>query len=236
LALFIIATPIGNLGDMTYRAVATLNEVDLVLAEDTRVSKVLLNHYNITKPMISYHDFNKERVTPQIIGRLKNGEKIALISDAGTPGLADPAYNLVRDAIKENIPVHPLPGASALLAGLVCSGLPTDRFVFEYFLPVKSGRRIRLIESFKSEPRTIIFYETPHKIIKLLNELNSIIPDASIAIGRELTKMHEEFLRGTPSAILKHFEKRTPKGEFVVVINTRIQQSIQSEETDDETD
>lgn len=219
--LYIVSTPIGNLEDITYRAVKVLSSVSLILAEDTRVSHFLLRHYDISKPVISYHDFNKEKVTPQIVERLKNNEEVALISDAGTPGIADPAFNLVRECIRENIPVYPIPGASAILSALVCSGLPTDRFVFEYFLPHKSSQRLKLFETFKDEPRTIIFYETPHRINKVLGEIAEILGDVSIVIGRELTKIHEEFLRGTPKELLAHFEKKPPKGELVLLLNVR---------------
>jgi 16S rRNA (cytidine1402-2'-O)-methyltransferase len=234
-ALYIVSTPIGNLEDITYRAVRILGEVDLILAEDTRVSKKLLNHYNISKPMLSYHDFNKEKVTPQIIKRLKDNESIALMSDAGTPGIADPAFNLVREAILENISVYPLPGASAILSALVCSGLPTDRFVFEYFLPHKSSQRLRLFEQFKNEHRTVIFYESPHRIIKVIGEMNSVLANVTVVIGRELTKIHEEFLRGTPQELLAHFTKKPPKGEMVVLLNTRITGNYKLSENDNET-
>ncbi len=222
MSLYIVSTPIGNLEDITYRAVKILGQVDLILAEDTRNTRNLLSHYNISKPMFSYHDFNKEKVTPQIIKRLKDQEEIALVSDAGTPGIADPAFNLVREAIKENIPVYPIPGASAILTALVCSGLPTDRFIFEYFLPHKISQRLRLFEQFKTESRTIVFYETPHRIIKVLSEMNQFFTNNFIVIGRELTKIHEEFLRGTPEELIRHFSKKPPKGEMVVIINSRI--------------
>jgi len=222
LSLYIVATPIGNLEDITYRAVKVLSSVDSILAEDTRVTKKLLDHYNISKPMFSYHDFNKEKVTPQIIERLKNNEQMALVSDAGTPGVADPAFNLVREAIRNQLQVIPIPGASAILSAFVCSGLPTDRFVFEYFLPHKSSQRTRFFETLKAESRTVLFYETPHRIIKVLEEMKLILPDVVVVIGRELTKLYEEFLRGTPQELLAHFAKKPPKGEMVVLVNTRI--------------
>ena len=231
-SLYIVATPIGNLEDITYRAVKTLGQVDMILAEDTRVTKKLLDHYSIVKPMFSYHDFNKEKVTPQIIKRLKNNEEIALVSDAGTPGIADPAFNLVREAIRENIKVIPIPGASAILSAIVCSGLPTDRFVFEYFLAHKSSQRIRFFEGLISEPRTVVFYETPHRIVKVLNEMKQVLPDITLVIGRELTKIYEEFLRGTPEELLAHFAKKPPKGEMVVLVNTRIKMVQQNDAAD----
>jgi len=224
LSLYIVATPIGNLEDITYRAVKILGSVDLILAEDTRVTRILLERYNISKPLFSYHDFNKEKVTPQIIRRLLDKEEIALVSDAGTPGIADPAFNLVREAIRENIPVFPIPGASAILSAVVCSGLPTDRFVFEYFLPHKSSQRLKFFETLKSETRTVVFYETPHRIVKVLDEMKQIMPDTMVVIGRELTKIHEEFLRGTPALLLAHFVKKPPKGEMVVLVNPRMKE------------
>ena len=220
--LFIVGTPIGNLEDLSIRAQKTLAEVDCICAEDTRTSRVLLDRYGITTPMVPYHDFNKEKVGPHIIAQLKAGKTIALISDAGMPGIADPAFNLVRESIKENIPVVPIPGPCALITALVCSGLPTDRFIFENFLPPKSARRKRILESFKDEPRTVIFYETPHRILSVLRDMHETMPDIQVVIGRELTKLYEEFLRGSPKSILAHFEKKPPKGEMVVMFNIRI--------------
>ena len=225
--LYIVATPIGNLADMTYRAVTVLKEADLICAEDTRVSRVLLSRYDITTPVSAYHDFNKERVTPQLIRSLKDGTSIALISDAGTPGIADPAFNLVREALREKLPVIPVPGPSAHIAALIASGLPTDRFIFENFLPRKSAQRKRVFASLKDEPRTVIFYETPHRIVKVLHELDEELGDIAVAIGREITKLHEEFLRGTPKMLLAHFTKKPPKGEMVVLINVRVREVFQ---------
>jgi 16S rRNA (cytidine1402-2'-O)-methyltransferase len=222
MSLYIVATPIGNLEDMTFRAVKTLNEVDLILAEDTRVSKKLLTHFGITTPTCTYHDFNKEKMTPLLVERLKKGETMALISDAGTPGIADPAFNLVRAAIKEQIAVVPIPGASALISALVCSGLPTDRFVFENFLPHKSSQRRKLFESLKTEHRTVIFYETPHRIVKVLEEIEEILGDIQVVIARELTKLYEQFLRGSAKELLEHFKTTSPRGEMVILFNTRI--------------
>jgi 16S rRNA (cytidine1402-2'-O)-methyltransferase len=220
--LFIVGTPIGNLEDISIRAQKTLAEVDCICAEDTRTSRVLLDRYGIATTMVPYHDFNKEKVGPHIIAQLKAGKNIALISDAGMPGIADPAFNLVREAIKENIPVVPIPGPCALITALVCSGLPTDRFIFENFLPPKSARRKRILKSFKDEPRTVIFYETPHRILSVLRDMHETMPDIQVVIGRELTKLYEEFLRGSPQSILAHFEKKPPKGEMVVMFNMRI--------------
>jgi 16S rRNA (cytidine1402-2'-O)-methyltransferase len=165
---------------------------------------------------------------------LKEGKTIALISDAGMPGIADPAFNLVREAIREHIRVVPIPGPSAFISALVCSGLPTDRFVFENFLPVKSGRRQKIIESMKTEPRTVIFYETPHRIVKVLSEMKEILGDVNVVIGRELTKIYEEFLRGSPQELLAHFEKNKPRGEMVVMVNTRVKGEMVGEVGEDE--
>lgn len=224
MALYIVATPIGNLSDMTYRAVTVLKEADLICAEDTRTSKKLLDHYGIATSVTAYHDFNKERVTPNLLKSLKDGASLALISDAGTPGIADPAFTLVRAALREQLTVVPVPGASAHAAALIASGLPTDRFVFENFLPHKSAKRRRMFAELKDEPRTVIFYETPHRIVKVLRELDEELGDIAVAIGRELTKLHEEFLRGTPKMLLAHFENRKPRGEMVVVINVRVRE------------
>lgn len=220
--LYLVATPIGNLGDITYRAVKVLSEVGVILAEDTRVSRTLLQHYGINAIAETYHDFNKERITPRLIERLKSGETMALITDAGTPGIADPAFNLVRAAIAEGIPVIPVPGPCAFIAALVGSGLPTDRFMFENFLPHKSGARRRVLESYIAETRTVILYETTHRIIKVLAEMDELYGDVLIVIGRELTKTFEEFLRGSPKELLEHFKKKPPKGEMVVMFNMRM--------------
>jgi 16S rRNA (cytidine1402-2'-O)-methyltransferase len=220
--LFLVSTPIGNLSDLSSRAVQTLKEANAILAEDTRVSRTLLVNAGITAIPEPYHDFNKERVTPGLIARLKAGEKIALITDAGTPGIADPAFNLVRAAIAGGITVIPVPGPAAFLAALVASGLPTDRFVFENFLPFKSGARRRVLESFKGDPRTVIFYESPHRIVKVLEAMDEIYSDVLVVIGRELTKIHEEFLRGSPKELSAHFAAKPPRGEMVVLFNLRM--------------
>jgi len=221
MSLYIVATPIGNLGDISSRAVRTLTEVKCILAEDTRVSRNLLVHLGISTPVIAYHDFNKEKMAPQLVDRMKNGEDLALITDAGTPGIADPAFYLVRASIRENIRIIPIPGPTAFVAALVCSGLPTDRFIFENFLAHKSSQRRRIFEELKTESRTVIFYETPHRILKTLNEIAEILPDVKVVIGRELIKIHEEFLRGSASELLAHFAQKPPRGEIVVMLNTR---------------
>jgi len=223
MSLYIVSTPIGNLADITIRASKILAECDLILAEDTRTSKKLLTHLGITTPMSAYHDFNKERVTAGLVASLKNGQEIALITDAGTPGVADPAFYIVRAAIADGITVIPVPGASAVLCALVASGLPSDRFIFENFLPHKSGARRKLFESLKSEARTVIFYETPHRIVKTLEDIKEVLGGVRVVIGRELTKIHEEFLRGSAEELLAHFAKHPPRGEMVVLFNVRIQ-------------
>jgi 16S rRNA (cytidine1402-2'-O)-methyltransferase len=182
--LYIVATPIGNLGDISVRATSILSQVKTVLAEDTRQTRILLDHIGASPDLVSYHDFNKERVTPRLVESLKSGADLAVVCDAGTPGIADEAFFLVRAAIRENIPVVPIPGACALIAALVASGLPTDRFVFENFIPVKSGRRRMFFESLKNEPRTVVFYESPYRIAKILAEMDEILGPVSMAIGR----------------------------------------------------
>lgn len=215
--LYIVSTPIGNLEDITYRAVKILSGVDLISAEDTRKTKILLEHYNIQKELISYFQYNEVKRTAELIEALKIGKSIAIVSDAGTPGISDPAYRLVRAAIADGINIIPIPGASALLAALVVSGLPTDAFVFEGFLPHKKGRRTKL-EQLKSESRTIILYESPHRILKTLQQLQETFGDRQVAVGREITKKFEEFYRGTLSEALNYFSSKSIKGEFVLVV------------------
>ena len=195
--LFIIPTPIGNLGDITFRAIDTLKSVDLILAEDTRTSLKLLRHYNIENNVESYHMYNEHKKLISIVEKLNSGFEIALISDAGTPGISDPGFLLVRECIKNNIMIECLPGPTALIPALVNSGLPSDRFLFEGFLPVKKGRTKRL-KQLSGENKTIIFYESPHRILKTLNDLSSYFSkDSYVSISRELTKIHEETFRGT---------------------------------------
>lgn len=215
--LYIVSTPIGNLEDITFRAVKILSGVDLIAAEDTRKTKILLEHYKIQKELISYFQFNEAKRTPELIEALKSGKSIAIVSDAGTPGISDPAYRLVRAAIEEGINIIPIPGASALLAALVVSGLPTDGFVFEGFLPHKKGRRTKLGQ-LKSESRTIILYESPHRILKTLQQLQEILGDRQVAVGREITKKFEEIFRGTLSEAFNYFSSKSIKGEFVLVV------------------
>jgi 16S rRNA (cytidine1402-2'-O)-methyltransferase len=218
--LYIVATPIGNLEDITYRAVRILKEVPLILAEDTRHSRLLLEHYSISTPMESYHDFNKEKVTPKYIDYLKTKGDIALISDAGTPGIADPAFNLVRECVRENIEVRAIPGPSAMITALISCGMPTDRFRFENFSPKKSAQRLHLLERLKENAdSTLIFYVSPHHLVKFLEEIKTVFGEIPLALMRELTKKFEEHLIQTPSALLAHYKERTPKGEYVLIFH-----------------
>ncbi len=216
--LYLVPTPIGNLEDFTFRAIRVLSEVDLILAEDTRTSGKLLKHYDIETPARSHHAHNEHRTTNSIIEKIKVGESIALITDAGTPGISDPGFLLVRAAIEAGIEVECLPGQSAVLPALVVSGFPCDRFCFEGFLPPKKGRRKRL-EAIAHEFRTTVLYESPHRILKLLTELTEYLPEERlVAVCRELTKLHEEIVRGNAGEVLRHFEAKKIRGEFVVVI------------------
>jgi len=216
--LYIIPTPIGNLEDITLRAIRILKEVDLVLAEDTRISKKLFSYYQIDTRLLSFHIHNEHKVLSKYIEKLKLGETLALISDAGTPAVSDPGFLLIRECIKEGVELECLPGATAFLPGLVNSGLSMDKFVFEGFLPVKKGRKKRL-EHLKAEKRTMVFYESPHRIIKTLNDLSRCFSlDRKASVSREISKMFEETIRGTVSELILHFEKQRPKGEFVIVL------------------
>jgi len=216
--ILIVPTPIGNLGDITFRAVETLQQVDAILAEDTRQTKKLLDHYKIEKKLIPYHQHNEHKNLSIIIEKLKSGETFAVCSDAGMPGISDPGYLLIREAIKENIEVITLPGAVAAIVALISSGLPCDTFVYEGFLPHKKGKQTKIL-SLENEKRTTIFYESPHRIIKTLTMIVELLgADRKIAIGRELTKKFEEIIRGSASQVLKHFKLKEPKGEFVLLI------------------
>ena len=216
--LYIVPTPIGNLEDITLRALTVLKSVDLILAEDTRTSGKLLKHFDISTQMQSFHMHNEHKVLDKIIGRLKSGMQMALISDAGTPAISDPGFLLVRACVENHIEVECLPGATAFVPALVNSGLPNDRFVFEGFLPVKKGRQTRL-KQLAEEQRTMIFYESPHKLLKTLNHFKDFFgADRKISISRELTKRFEETLRGTVSELIHHFEQKQPKGEFVIIV------------------
>ena len=216
--LYIVPTPIGNLGDMTLRAIEVLKDVDLVLAEDTRTSKKLLNHFGIETPCQSYHAHNEHKIVSNIIDRLSKGSSIALISDAGMPGVSDPGYLLIREAITAKIKLEILPGASAFLLGLLYSGFPNHDFRFIGFLPQKKGRQTAL-QNLATDDRTIVLYESPYRVLKLLKQLDEIAPDRWVSLSRELTKLHEETVRGTPSQLFEIFNQRSSiKGEFVVTI------------------
>lgn len=216
--LFIIPTPVGNLEDMTYRAVRLLREVDLVLAEDTRTSGVLLKHYEITAHLHSHHKFNEHGTTPRIIERLQSGLNVALISDAGTPGISDPGFLLVREAITAGIKVECLPGPTAVIPAIVASGMPCERFCFEGFLPQKKGR-MTLVNSLVKEERTMVFYESPHRITKTLTLFKEVFgEERKVCVAREISKKHEEYVRGTLAEVITHFERHAPKGEIVIIL------------------
>lgn len=215
--LHIVATPIGNLEDITIRAIETLKNVDMIASEDTRHSGILLKKYDINTPQTSFHAFSDDRKINGLIEDLKAGKNVALISDAGTPGISDPGYVLIKRAVEEGIQVVPIPGPSAFLTALSASGLPVNQFIYLGFLPQKKGRQ-KLLDSLKEEKRTVVFYESPHRILKTLQELEIKFADRKIVIGRELTKIHEEFFRGTPAEATKHFSDKKPKGEFVVML------------------
>jgi 16S rRNA (cytidine1402-2'-O)-methyltransferase len=216
-ALYIVPTPIGNLDDITYRAVKILSSVSAIAAEDTRTTRILLDHLNIQKPLISFFTHNETVRVPQIVARLKEGDSIALVSDAGTPGISDPAYSIIKSCIENSIQIISLPGPTAFVPVLVASGLPTHSFVFEGFLPHKKGRSTE-IARLKDEPRTIVLYESPHRIVKTLEDLEKVLGDRKAVIGREMTKKFEEMLRGTLSSIRLNLSARSIKGEFVLIV------------------
>lgn len=216
--LILVPTPIGNLEDITLRALSVLKEADLILAEDTRTSGKLLKHYDIETPMRSYHMHNEHRTLNAWLEQIRQGKAIALISDAGTPGISDPGYLICRACIEEGLEVECLPGPTAFIPALVCSGLPCDRFVYEGFLPVKKGRKTRL-ELLAQETRTMVFYESPHKLLKTLKDFNTHFgPDREIAVVREISKLYEEKIRGKVLTVIEYFETHPPRGEFVIVV------------------
>ena len=217
--LYIVSTPIGNLEDITLRAIRVLKEVDLIAAEDTRHTRHLLDRYEIMTPLTSYHDHNKEEKAPVLVARMLEGKSVALVSDAGTPGISDPGYFLINLAIDRNIHVVPIPGATAAIAALSVSGMPTDRFVFEGFLPAKHLARLKRLQELSKEERTIVFYEAPHKIIRSVEDMIEVFGDRRVVITRELTKIHEEMIRGTLSEALKRLQQGTIKGEFTVIVH-----------------
>lgn len=216
--LYIVPTPVGNLEDMTFRSVRILKEVELILAEDTRTSGFLMKHYSIDTPMRSYHMHNEHKVVDSIVDELAAGRNMALVTDAGTPGISDPGFLLVREAAKRGIEVQTLPGATAFVPALVNSGLPCDRFTFEGFLPPKKGRQTKF-KSLADETRTMVFYESPHKLIKTLGDFETYFgAERPISVSREISKKFEETIRGTVSEVKAHFETNAPKGEFVVIL------------------
>lgn len=216
--IYLVPTPIGNLKDATYRAIEVLNSVDLILCEDTRTSGKFLKHYSISKPLQAYHQHNEHKVTSSIINRLKSGETMAIITDAGTPAISDPGFYLGRACIENEIDIECLPGATAFVPALVNSGLPSDKFVFEGFLPVKKGRQTRLL-FLKEESRTMIFYESPHRLLKTLNQLLEFFEeDRQASVSREITKLHEETVRGTFSELIEYYSTNTLKGEIVLIV------------------
>lgn len=216
--LYVVSTPIGNLEDITLRALRVLKEVDLICAEDTRKTRILLNHYNIQTPLTSYFEHNEKRKTPLIIEELTSGKSIAIVSEAGTPAISDPGYRLITHALQQAIAVIPVPGPSAVITSLSISGLPVHRFAFEGFLPVKTGKRRNFLKKIIAEERTLIFYESPHRIMGTLKDLIEILGDRSAVLCRELTKIHEEKIYGKLSLLLKSVEKRPIKGEITVLV------------------
>jgi 16S rRNA (cytidine1402-2'-O)-methyltransferase len=216
--LYIVPTPIGNLSDITRRSAEVLGQVDFILAEDTRTSGVLLKHINVSRPMVAYHQHNEHKALDGIIARLKSGESAALISDAGTPGISDPGYLIIRECIREDIECICLPGPTAFVPALVCSGLPCERFVYEGFLPHKKGRQSKL-KTLAAEERTMVFYESPHRLLKTLMQFAEYFGEQRPAsVSREITKVYEETIRGTLADLIAHFETNPVKGEFVIVV------------------
>lgn len=216
--LYVVPTPVGNMEDMTFRAIRTLKEASLILAEDTRTSSVLLNHFDIHNEMLSHHKFNEHQTVQPIIDRLKVGADIALISDAGTPGISDPGFLLVRECARNGIEVQTLPGPTAFVPALVSSGLPCDKFCFEGFLPQKKGRQTRL-EQLRGEQRTMIIYESPYRLVKALEQFAEVFgEDRKVSVCREISKVHEESVRGTIAEVLAHFREEEPRGEIVIIL------------------
>lgn len=220
--LYVVPTPVGNLEDMTFRAIRILKEADLILAEDTRTSGILLKHFEIKNAMMSHHKFNEHKTVDGIVNRIKAGETVALISDAGTPAISDPGFLVVRECVRHGIEVYCLPGATAFVPALVASGLPNDRFCFEGFLPQKKGRMTRL-NSLVEEKRTMIFYESPYRLLKTLGQFAEVFgSDRQVAVCREISKIHEECVRGTLTEVMEHFTMNEPKGEIVVILGGKI--------------
>lgn len=228
--LYVVATPIGNLEDITLRALRTLKEVDLIAAEDTRHTRILLDHHGIRTPQVSHHEHNEKSQAPRLVERLKQGESIALVSDAGTPAIADPGYRLVVEALRAGIRVIPIPGAAALVAALSAGGLPTDRFVFEGFLPAKNGERESRLEALRDESRTAVFYEAPHRLKDSLAAMRRILGNRDIVVARELSKLHEEFLRGTIDEVAEKLAEREVKGEITLLVRGAIRGELISKD------
>lgn len=219
--LYVVPTPVGNLEDMTFRAIRILKEADLILAEDTRTSGILLKHFEIKNAMVSHHKFNEHKTVEGIVNRLMAGETIALISDAGTPAISDPGFLVVRECVRNGIEVQCLPGATAFVPALVASGLPNDRFCFEGFLPQKKGRMTRLV-ALQEESRTMIFYESPYRLVKTLTQFSEYFgADRLVSVCREISKIHEESVRGTLTEVISHFTQNEPRGEIVIVLSGR---------------
>lgn len=221
--LYLVPTPVGNLGDMTYRGVEVLKSVDLILAEDTRTSRVLMQHYGIETPLQSYHIFNEHQTVAGLVERLLSGTTIAVVTDAGTPGISDPGFLLVREAVKAGVEVECLPGATAFVPALIDSGLPCDRFVFLGFLPHKKGRQTA-IKAMSDEERTMVVYESPYRLVRLLEELREVLgEERQVSVSREISKLHAETARGTVAEVLAHFSQKEVKGEIVVIISGKCQ-------------
>ena len=224
--LYLVATPIGNLEDITMRAVRTLQEVDLIACEDTRTSRVLLNHYGINKPVVSYHNFNERQASERIIGRVLEGQNVAVISDAGTPSISDPGFIIVREAVRQGINVVAIPGPAAMIMAVAVSGLPTDAFIFYGFLPQTSGKRRAILESLAERRETMVFYESPYKIHKLLNEVFEVIGNRKAALCREMTKKFEEILRGDIETIRDQLADKKVKGELTLVVQGKVRNTL----------
>jgi 16S rRNA (cytidine1402-2'-O)-methyltransferase len=216
--LYVVATPIGNLEDITLRALKILKEVDLIAAEDTRHTRILLDHYSIRTPLVSYHEHNEKTQALRLVERIKSGESLALVSDAGTPAISDPGYRLVVEALRAGIRVTPIPGASAAISAVSAGGLPSDRFVFEGFLPSKKGERERRLEDMRNESRTIVFYEAPHRLQESLAAARRILGNREVVVARELSKIHEEFLRGTIAEVAEKLAEKDIRGEITVLV------------------
>lgn len=224
--LYIVPTPVGNLEDITLRALRVLKEADLILAEDTRTSGILLKHYDIPNHMQSYHKFNEHKTVEHLVERMKAGQTLALISDAGTPGISDPGFLLARECAKEGVEVQCLPGATAFVPALVASGLPCDKFVFEGFLPQKKGRQSRLKE-LAAEERSIVFYESPYRVVKTLMQFREIFGgNRDVAVCREISKVHEQIVRGSIDDAIEHFNAVEPKGEFVIIVGAKTKEDV----------